>query len=60
MIISDIAKSTVGVLVASQLNLSQKLNLGDSLLMRSASNGMVYFLISDAINYAVNKKNIER
>lgn len=51
MIVTDIAKSALGVVVASQLDLAGKLNFGNSLLMRSGSNGVIYFLISDAINY---------
>ncbi len=54
MIISDIAKSFAGVFVASQLRLSDKLNFGDSIIARSVSNGMVFFVISDAVNYVSN------
>lgn len=51
MILTDVAKSALGVVVAQQLDLSHKLNFGNSLIMRNGSNGVIYFLISDAINY---------
>ena len=52
IILQDIAKSALGVVVAQKLDLSQKLDFGDSLIMKHASNGVLYFLISDAMNYA--------
>lgn len=54
MVIQDIAKSTLGVVVAQQLDLGKRLDFGDSFALRHGSNGAIYFLISDAINYVTN------
>lgn len=48
-------KSIGGVLVARQIDLAGKLDLGDSFLMVHGSNGVIYFLISDLINYLSSK-----
>jgi hypothetical protein len=47
----DLGKSALGVVIARQLDLSSKINLGNSFAMRHASNGVIYFAVSDAINY---------
>lgn len=53
-VLIDVGKSVAGVVVAKNLKLADKFDFGDSLLMRNASNGALYFLVSDAINYATN------
>ena len=47
----DVAKSVAGVLVANAVNFPEKVDLGDSLAMRSVSNGVINFAVSDLINY---------
>jgi predicted nucleic acid-binding protein len=50
----DILKTSLGVVVANQLKLGDKLDFGDSFLARNASNGGVYFLVSDGVNLVSN------
>ena len=48
----DIGKSVVGVSIARSLKIPEKLDLGDSFVMNHASNGALYALVSEVINYA--------
>lgn len=48
--VMDVAKSVAGVSVAKAVNLPEMLDFGDSFVMKNASNGATYFVVSDAIN----------
>lgn len=55
----DFLKSVAGVAVARQLNLADKLDFGNNFFMVHGANGIIYFLISDAINYlSLNKSKL--
>lgn len=47
----DGLKSYAGVMVASNLDIAGKLKLGDSLVAKAGTSGIVYASISDLINY---------
>jgi len=46
----DVAKSVAGLMVANTLDLYNKLDFGDSFVMRHASNGCVGALVSETID----------
>lgn len=47
----EFLKSCSGIAFARQLDLANRLNFGDNFLMVHGSNGLIYFGISDLINY---------
>jgi hypothetical protein len=49
--LKDVAGSVLGVTLSKGLDLSSKFNFGDSLVMRNASNGLIYFAVSDGLDY---------
>ena len=50
-IATDVVKSFTSVKTAKTLNLAQKLDFGDSIVMKGVSNGGVYSLMNDFVNY---------
>jgi len=48
----DVGKSVVGVSIAKAMKIPEKLDMGDSFAMVHGSNGVLYTLISDVIDYA--------
>ena len=53
--VMHLAKSSAGVLASNAIDLPRKLNLGNSFLLKHASNGAINFAISDLINYFEGK-----
>jgi len=53
----DMAKSFAGVMISNELDISSKLNLGDSFIMRNGSSGLIYAGISDVINYFTTNRS---
>lgn len=51
MALKDIAKSALGVTVANAVNFPERVDLGDSFLLKHTSNGVINFAISDLVNY---------
>lgn len=51
-LVMELGKSGLGVLAASSLKLADRFDFGDSFVLQNASNGFIYYLVSDAINYA--------
>jgi hypothetical protein len=55
-VLYDIAKTSLGVVIVDAVDLQSKVNvLGTSLIARNATNGFMYFLISDSVNYLSGK-----
>lgn len=52
MALMDVGKSVVGVSIAKSLKIPEKLDMGNSFAMVHGSNGALYTLISDVIDYA--------
>ena len=48
----DVGKSVVGVSIAKAMKIPERLEMGDSFAMVHGSNGVLYTLISDVIDYA--------
>jgi hypothetical protein len=48
--VTDIAKSVAGVAIARALKIPEKLDFGDSFVLKNASDGALYFAISDGID----------
>lgn len=53
----DVAKTTAGIVIAKSAKIPEKLDFGDSFAMRNASNGVLYYLISDVIDYVSEGKS---
>ena len=51
LVLKDIAKSALGVMAAKAVNLPERVDLGDSFVLRHTSNGVINFAISDIVNY---------
>lgn len=52
-ILYDVLKTSVGVFAVSQLDLASKIPNSDrNLVIRHATNGLIYFLVSDGVDYA--------
>ena len=47
----DVGKSVIGVSVSRAFDLQSRLNFGDSFVLSNVSNGAIYYLIGDTINY---------
>ena len=53
----DVAKSFVSVKGARALNLAEKLNFGGNIVLKSLSNGTIYAVCNDVINYFTNSNS---
>ena len=53
----DVGKSVVGVSIAKAMNIPERLDMGDSFAMVHGSNGVLYTLISDVIDYASGEQS---
>jgi hypothetical protein len=48
----DIGKSVIGVSIARAMNIPDKLDMGNSFVMTHGSNGALYALVSDVVDFA--------
>lgn len=50
-LLMDVGKTTVGILIANSAKIPERLDFGDNFAMRNASTGMIYYGVSEAIDY---------
>ena len=53
----DVGKSVVGVSIAKAMKIPEKLDMGNSFAMVHGSNGVLYTLVSDVIDYASGEES---
>jgi hypothetical protein len=51
LMLKDVAGASLGVALSKGLDLPKKFDFGNSLVMRNASNGVIYFVVSDGLDY---------
>ena len=53
----DVGKSVIGVSIAKAMKIPEKLEMGESFAMVHGSNGVLYTLVSDVIDYASGEQS---